>query len=163
MCLWVLITLSVTGCASRYAALSEIALVDLRLGEVTLFETGLIAVVRIDNEGSNSLPITGASYRLYLNDVDVGRGMTSESMTVPRLGSANQKVLFQLNHISLISRIQSLLESNQFSYKISGNVYVSEGFFRDRKIPVEHSGRLDLKLKSWNGELLPVYPEGRPE
>jgi len=145
MCLWVLVTLSATGCASRYAALTEIALVDLRLGEVTLFETGLKAVVRIDNENPNSLPITGASYRLYLNDIDVGRGMTSESVTVPRLGSANQEVLFQLNHISLISRIQSLLESDQFGYKISGNVYVREGFCRDRKIQVEHSGRLDLK------------------
>jgi LEA14-like dessication related protein len=145
MCLWVFITLSVTGCASRNAALTEIALVDLRLGEVTLFETGLKTVVRIDNEGSNSLPITGASYRLYLNDIDVGRGMTSESVTVPRLGSANQEVLFQLNHISLISRIQSMLESNQFGYKISGYLYVKEGFCRDRKIPVEHTGSLDLK------------------
>ncbi len=145
MFLWVLITLSATGCASRYAALTEIALVDLRLGEVTLFETGLKAVVRIDNENPNSLPITGASYRLYLNDIDVGRGMTSESVTVPRLGSASQEVLFRINNISLISRIQSLLESNQFSYKISGHVYVSEGFGPDRRVPVEHTGRLDLK------------------
>jgi LEA14-like dessication related protein len=143
--LWVFVTLLATGCTSRYAAMPEIALVDLRLGEVTLLETGLKAIVRIDNEGRYPLHINGGVYRLYLNDIDVGKGMTSERLTVPRLGSANQEILFHLNHISLISRIQSLLESNQFSYKISGHAYVSGGLGFERGIPVEHTGQLDLK------------------
>lgn len=143
--LWVFVTLLATGCASRYTAMPEIALVDLRLGEVTLLETGLKAIVRIDNESRYPLQINGGVYRLYLNDIDVGKGMTSERLTVPRLGSANQEILFRLNNISLISRIQSLLESNQFSFKISGHVYVSGGFGLGKAIPVEHTGGLDLK------------------
>ena len=143
--LWVFVTLLATGCTSRYTAMPEIALVDLRLGEVTLLETGLKAIVRIDNEGQYPLHINGGVYRLYLNDIDIGKGMTSERLTVPRLGSANQKILFRLNNISLISRIQSLLDSNQFSYKISGYAYVSGGLGFERGIPVEHTGGLDLK------------------
>jgi LEA14-like dessication related protein len=144
MWLWLFIALLIAGCASRYTARPEIALVDLSLGEITLLETGLNAVVRIDNEGQYPLRINGGVFRLFLNDIDVGRGMTSAGVTVPRLGSANQEVLFRLNNISLISRIQSLLESNQFSYKISGNVYVSGGLGFERGVPVEHTGRLDL-------------------
>jgi LEA14-like dessication related protein len=68
-------------------------------------------MVRIDNESRYPLHINGRVYRLYLNDIDVGKGMTSETLTVPRLGSANQEILFHLNNIRLISRIQSLLES----------------------------------------------------
>jgi LEA14-like dessication related protein len=145
MWLWLFVALLAAACASRYGAKPEIALVDLRLGEVTLLETGLNAVVRIDNESPYSLSINGAVFRLFLNDIDVGRGMTSERINIPRLGSANQEVLFRLNNISLISRIQSLLESNQFSYKISGRVYTGGGFGLGKEIPVEHTGRLDLK------------------
>jgi LEA14-like dessication related protein len=144
MWLWLFVALLASGCASRYTAMPEIALVDLRLGEVTLLETGLKAIVRIDNESRYPLHINGGVYRLYLNDIDIGKGMTSERLTVPRLGSANQEILFRLNNISLISRIQSLLESDKFSYKISGHVYVSGGFGLDRRIPIEHTGSLDL-------------------
>jgi LEA14-like dessication related protein len=144
MLLYLFVTLASTGCTSRHVALPEIALVDLRLDEVTLLETGLKVVVRIDNEGQNPLRINGGLYRLYLNGIDVGRGMTSENVTVPRLGSANQEILFRLNNIRLISRIQSILASNQFSYNIRGHVYVSGGFGHDRRFPVEHTGRLDL-------------------
>lgn len=145
MWLWLFVALLATACASRYGAKPEIALVDLRLGEVTLLETGLNAVVRIDNESPYSLSINGGVFRLFLNDIDVGRGMTSERINIPRLGSANQEVLFRINNLSLITRIQSLLESDQFSYKIRGHVYVSGGPGFERRIPVEHTGRLDLK------------------
>ena len=144
MWLWLFIALLIAGCASRYLVRPQIALVDLRPGEVTLLETGLNAIVRIDNEGRNPLRINGAVFRLYLNDIDIGRGMTAESVSVPGLGSANQEVLFRLNNISLISRIQSLLEADQFTYKISGHVYIG-GFGPDRRIPVEHTGSLNLK------------------
>ena len=138
------VLLVMTGCAARQVARPEIALVDLQVGEVTLLETGLRAIVRVDNEGQNPLRINGAVYRLYLNDIDVGRGMSSESITVPRLGSANQEVFFRINNIGLISRIHSLVESDQLSYKIGGHVYLDRGFGPDRRVAVERSDRLDM-------------------
>ncbi len=143
--IWWVIALLMVGCASIYSVKPEIALVDLRLGEVTLLETGLNAVVRIDNEGRYPLRINGAVFRLFLNDIDVGKAMTSEGVTVPRLGSANQEVLFRISNLSLITRIQSLMESDQFNYKISGHVYVGSGLGFGGRIPVEHTGRLNLK------------------
>lgn len=73
MWLWLFIALLIAGCASRYTARPQIALVDLRLGEVTLLET------------------------------------------------------------------------DQFRYKISGHVYIGGGFGADKRIPIEHIGSLNLK------------------
>lgn len=145
LCTIFLFVWCLSGCASRQIAQPQIALVDLQLGDVTLLETGLEAIVRIDNEGQQPLRLSGAVYRLYLNDIDVGRGMSSKAVTVPRLGSATQKVVFRLSNISLISRIVPLFESNQFSYKISGHVYLPGSFGYDRKVAVERSSRFNLK------------------
>lgn len=144
--IWICISIALitTGCTSRHMAQPEIALVDLQLSEVTLLETGLKAVVRIDNEGRRPLRINGAVYRLYLNDIDVGRGMNSERLTIQGLGSSEQEIVFRISNIGLVSKIQSLMESRHFSYKISGHVYASGGLGFDKSVPVERTGRLDF-------------------
>lgn len=142
---WLFSALLISGCASIYDVKPQIALIDVRLGEVNLFETDLNTIIRIDNEGRNSLCINGGVFRLFLNDINIGRGMIPDSFTVPGLESVTRPVLFRLYNLTLISRLQSLLESDQFSYKLSGYVYICGVLGLNGKIPVEHKGSLDVK------------------
>ena len=146
------------ACASMQIAPPDVTLTDIRLGEITFLETSLIATVRIQNEETRAFEIDGASYRLYLNGIDVGKGTSDQRLSVPRLSSAQQRVVFRLNNLSFITKIQSLVESRDFSYRIDGKLYLPGGFGLGRSISVRREGRFDLSpmdhpQRHYRGEL----------
>jgi LEA14-like dessication related protein len=132
------------GCASMRLEKPDIKLMDLKLGEVTLLETSMIARMRIENENNEALHISGGVYRLSLNDIDVGKGMSDEHITVPALGSATQEVTFHLSNLDFITRLRSLIESQDFSYRVDAKLYLAGGFGFGQAIRASREGRFDF-------------------
>lgn len=132
------------GCASMGSLEPpDLNLVDLQLTDATLFETTLEAQIRISNPNPDPLTIAGASFKMVLNDRKLGRGLTSESVTIPRLTSEVVDVTFHVNNATAILRLKEILEQQSVDYTVTGKVYV-ESSFGTRKVKVESQGRFDL-------------------
>ena len=116
----------------------DLQLADIQFGEVRAFETELRVGVRIENDNPRPLEITGASYRIYVNDVYLGKGMSSQSVSVPALGSAVQTVKIEISNITLLPKVQQLLNTEGFAYRIEGRLY-REGLLSS--VPVNEAGR----------------------
>ncbi len=121
----------------------EVTLTDLEVTEVTVFETSLLAKLRITNPNPDSITIDGASFKLYIEDKKVGTGTTKESFALDRLDSSVIDVVFHINNASAILRLKEIFQDNDVSYGVRGALF-TEGAFGTRKIRIEKTGRLDL-------------------
>jgi LEA14-like dessication related protein len=122
----------------------DVTLANLKVTEVTVFETTLMAQLRITNPNPEAFTIDGASFKLYLEDKKVGTGTSKESFTVDRLDSSVVDVIFHINNASALLRIRDILESDDVSYGVRGGLY-TQGTFGTKKLKVEKTGRIDLK------------------
>ena len=140
----------VTGCASMTTIEPpEVTLVNLKFTEVTLFETTMIASLRLTNPNPEAFAVQGASFKLYLDDHKVGTGVTSEVFSVERLDSHVVDATFHINNASALLRIRNIVEQKDVSYKVASILY-TEGTFGTKKVKSEHSGRLDLETININ-------------
>lgn len=140
----VLVAIMAAGCAS-YGSREplEVTLADLRISEVTVFETTLLAKLRITNPNPEPFAIDGASFKLILEDRKIGSGTTPESFVVERLDSTVVDAVFHINNASALLRLRDILEQKDVSYGISGSLF-RQGGLGTRKIRIEKTGRLDL-------------------
>jgi LEA14-like dessication related protein len=133
-----------TGCASlERAEPPEVTLVDLRVGEVTVFETALDATVRISNPNPDPLELEGASFKLRIDGHKVGSGTVPEPVTVPRLGSVTVDAGFHLSNLAALRRLQEILESGTVAYALEGKLFVRRSWGRST-LRFDSGGRVDL-------------------
>ena len=118
-------------------------LVDLEVGEITLFEATLVAKIRVSNPNPDPLQFTGGSLKLLLDDRKIGTAMTSQAFSVAGFSSTVIDMTVHVNTASAITRIPALLEKDSLSYGVRGALY-SQGSFGTHKHVVERSGSLDL-------------------
>jgi LEA14-like dessication related protein len=132
------------GCASMASIEPlDVTLANLNITEVTVFETTLVAKLRITNPNPEALSIEGASFKLYLEDKKVGSGTCNEAFSVERLDSTVIDVLFHLNNASAVLRLKDILEDDEVRYGIRGGLFL-QGTFGSKKLKVEQTGRIDL-------------------
>jgi LEA14-like dessication related protein len=133
-----------SGCSTLERPSPEISLVDVTIGEVKLLETELIADVRIQNDSDQPLSLSGAVYRLYLNDIDVGKALSDERIDVPRLGSTTQRVTFHISNLGFVTKIQSLIDAKHFSYRIQAKLFSEQLLGLARTINAVYEGRIEV-------------------
>ena len=123
----------------------DVTLSNLNFTEVTVFETTLIAKLRITNPNPEAFAIEGGSFKLYLEDKKVGTGTTNESFTVERLDSYVVDVTFHINNASALLRLKDIIETkdNEISYGVRGGLF-TQGAFGTKKLRVEKSGVIEL-------------------
>ncbi len=102
----------------------EVNVADLRFGQVTVFETTAYFTLRIQNPNDEELIVKGATYDLSLNGIRIGKGLSNEQVTVPRLGSAMQRVEVSISNVNILTRIQELVNAPQVDYKVDAVLYV---------------------------------------
>ena len=138
------LVVAVLGCTSMGSIEPlEVTLANLKVTEVTVFETTLVAKLRITNPNPEAFTIEGASFKLYLEDKKVGMGTSKESFTVDRLDSSVIDVIFHINNASALLRIKNILEDDDVSYGIRGGLY-TQGTFGTKKLKVDKMGTIDL-------------------
>jgi len=115
----------------------------VKITEVTVFETTLIAKLRITNPNPEALTIDGGSFKLTLDEKKVGTGTASETFTVERLDSTVIDAIFHINNASALLRLQGILQKKDVTYGIQGSLF-TQGSFGTKKIRIEKTGRLDL-------------------
>lgn len=133
----------------------EVHLENIMVDEASLFQTGLVFSLRVDNENDQPLSIKGGSHRIYLNDVYVGKGLSSESFTVPGFGSAETDVTVHVSNLAVLSKIVPLLESKELSYRLESYL-VTVGKYRNRKVRVIKSDSFTFDQLPDTSKLTPL-------
>jgi LEA14-like dessication related protein len=132
------------GCAtlSREGGIA-VSLVSIRPVETSLFETTAELTLRITNESTQPLALAGSTHRLYLNGTYVGRAVTNEKLSIPKLGTSTQKLTAHLENLALMRKAQELGNVPTVDYRIDSRLLAADeegggGF------TTTSSGQLDL-------------------
>lgn len=141
--LFLLLAVFLGGCASMQTPLEspQVSLTDLRLLDATLFEQRYALKIRVQNPNPVALPINGMNFRLDINDVELGQGVSDQAVTVPAYGEA----VFEINLVSNFARIVNqirALESGKgqsLRYRLAGGIGVAD---RLGKLPFDYQGEI---------------------
>jgi len=120
----------------------QVHLTDIRLLPGGLLEQRFEVDLRLGNPNDFDLELDGLTFEVELNDRPFARGLSNQSVTVPRLGEAELRVVASTTLIDVVQQMLVLGERSDLSYRIAGVVYL-RGTAR-RKVPYETSGRLRL-------------------
>lgn len=120
--------LVVSGCSFHRGEKPEVSLVDVVFSDLTLFETTARFKVRVTNPNNFPLTLEGGRHDIYLNNIHLGKGTSDSVVEIPRFGSATDEVLVHISNFSIISRIQSLINSTTLDYRVDSDIFVKGGF-----------------------------------
>ena len=131
------------SCATMQSPLEapNVSLTDLRLLDATLFEQRFALKIRVQNPNPVALPVNGMNFQLDINDVELGRGVSDQAVTVPAFGEA----VFEINLVSNFARIVNqirALESGKgqnLRYRLAGGISVAN---RIGKLPFDYQGEI---------------------
>ncbi len=109
------------GCGG--ASGPSVSLVNLRFQDATVLETTAVFTLRLSNESPAAVQFNGEGHTIYLNGLYVGKGLSDQTVAVPRLGTATHEVTVHLSNLALATRLKAILESKGFDYRIRSTFY----------------------------------------
>ncbi len=119
----------------------QVYLVNLALGESTVWETAVNFTIRIQNELPEPVLLNGAVHKIYLNGTYVGEGLSNERLEIPRLSTATQSVTVYLRNVTMLTKLRGTIDAQAVDYKMTSLLYTeSQGRYR-----AVRESRLDLK------------------
>jgi LEA14-like dessication related protein len=130
----------ICGCGSK--STTTVNIVNVQFKDITAFETTATFTLRFSNEKPEPVRLTGGVHKIYMNGLYVGKGLSSEALELPRLGTAMQDVTVHLSNIALATRLKPIIESQSFDYRVQSTLYGKSWFNRMHSVS---EGRLDLK------------------
>lgn len=129
--------LPLNGCTT----LGEIAaptlyLANISLTDATLFEQRYRLQFRIQNPNPVDLPIDGIAYELDINGKLFAQGVSNQSITVPRYGSALLDVEATSTLWDILQRAGDLQQSKieQLHYRLKGKLDIANG----KQVPFDY-------------------------
>ncbi|MCB0352388.1 MAG: LEA type 2 family protein [Bdellovibrionales bacterium] len=125
---FLLVCLLITGCSTHLNNPPRVTLADMTIGDVTVFETTVEVKLRIANRSPEPLSIRGGRFDISLNGIELGEGLSRDSVTIPGLDSRELVVPFQVSNLTFIRRIQRLVEASRFEYSLDGKLF-GTGFY----------------------------------
>jgi LEA14-like dessication related protein len=137
------------GCAGFGSRLEppKLSVVGVEFVRGDLFEQRFKARMRVQNPNDRSIAVRGVSYTLHIGGEELGRGLSGSSFTVPALGEAEFDMLVTVNLAGTVMRLLERARSDglpdSLSYRLRGEVKLSEGFVRT--IPFDEKGAVKLR------------------
>lgn len=141
-----LILLLLAGCAAVPSRIDPpgVSLADLRPQGFTLLEQTYLLTLRVQNPNDFDIPIDGLSYRLEVNDEELASGVSSQSVTLPRFGSALIEVEAVSSLAGLFRQIIALQQEGKggvLRYRLVGKI---SGGKLWPSVPFDHRSELRL-------------------
>jgi LEA14-like dessication related protein len=131
------------GCAAlpKYEA-PKLSVVALKMQGGDFFSQRILVRMRVFNPNERALPVTGISYRIEVNDAELGEGATSAPFTVPSMGEVEFDMQVTANLAGALAKLLSRRNSEEMSYRLVGSVKLASGLLR--RIPFDERGRVKL-------------------
>lgn len=144
---WLLAVLGgllLAGCASLTAPQEspEVFLVDVSQAKEPggLLEQRVTIDLRIRNPNDRELTITGLDFFLDVNGTRLARGLSNQTVTVPRLGEAMLSVTASTTIMDMVRQLTKLTQSQDFTYAVKGHIHLDHGWAS--RLPFESAGTL---------------------
>jgi LEA14-like dessication related protein len=119
-----------------------VALVSVRFEDATPLETTAKFTLRLSNENTEPVHITGEVHKIFLNGLYVGKGLSDQTLDLPRLSTTTHDVTVHLSNIALVTRLKPIIESKSFEYRVAS---VFHGKSWMDRMSSENTGKLELK------------------
>ena len=137
-------TLLLTGCASALKLEApKLSVVSMKVQSADIFSQRMQIRMRVQNPNDRELPIKGITYRIEVNDAELGQGQTDAAFVVPALGEAEFDMQFTANLATALSKLLGRKGADSIDYRLRGEVALSSGFLRH--IPFDERGSVKLK------------------
>lgn len=136
---------ALAGCVSalKFEA-PKLSVVTLKVQSADIFSQRMQVRMRVQNPNDRELPIKGITYRIEVNDAELGQGSADTPFVVPAMGEAEFDMVFTANLATALSQLLSRKGSSQtIDYRLRGEVALSSGFLRH--IPFDERGSVKLK------------------
>ena len=122
----------------------KLSVVSLRMQSADIFAQRLQVRMRVMNPNDRELPIQGISYRIEVNETQLGEGETDAAFVVPAKGEAEFDMTVTTNLASSLSKFFARgSKPESLDYRLVGSVALSSGFLR--RIPFDERGSVKLK------------------
>ena len=132
------------GCAAlpKYET-PKLSVVALKMQGGDFFSQRVQVRLRVFNPNARELPISGITYRIEINDAEVGNGSTSAPFTVPAMGEVEFDMQITANLAGALAKLLSRRNSSEeLAYRLVGDVSLTSGFLR--RIPFDERGKVKL-------------------
>jgi LEA14-like dessication related protein len=125
----------------------NVSLTDLNVRDIGMFEQRYVIRLRVQNPNPQPLPITGMAYRVNLNDIEFGRGVSRQSVTVPAYGETVVELDLVSSLWQLFERVRDLQSGHAeaITVGIVGDVNLAN---RSAELPFAFQGQLRNPLSS---------------
>ncbi len=138
---FLLVAILLCGCGGG-ASGPSVTLVSVKFEDATALETTAKFTLRLSNENTEPVHITGEVHKIYLNGLYVGKGLSDQTLDLPRLSTATHDVTVHLSNIALVTRLKPIIESKSFEYRVAS---VFHGKSWMNRMKSENTGKLELK------------------
>jgi LEA14-like dessication related protein len=121
----------------------KLSVVSLKMQGGDIFSQRMLVRMRVFNPNARELPVKGITYRIEVNDAELGQGATSAPFTVPSMGEVEFDMQITANLAGALARLLSRRNSSEeLAYRLVGDVNLASGFLR--RIPFDERGRVKL-------------------
>lgn len=134
--------LQLGGCSVGEPVPPQVAVVNLRMLDSTLFEQRFEINFRIGNPNDFALPLDGLTFDLEVNGESFARGFSNQRITIPRLGEGKVSVAASTTLVELLRQMQLLAGRTDLTYRLRGFAYVDS--LNRRTVPYETEGSFRL-------------------
>ncbi|MBU2489153.1 MAG: LEA type 2 family protein [Proteobacteria bacterium] len=141
----------------------EVNLADIRLEDITVFESTFTVMLRVQNRNPVALPLTGAELDLSLNGTKLLSALSDSRESIPAMGSMVIPVKAHVSNLKVIPFLAGILREVQseqglqkVDYGLKGLVHLQRGFFSLPSLSFSNSGELSLAtVQKLHDSLLP--------
>lgn len=133
-----------SGCATAPdTSLLDVKLKNLRFVQSQVLETDAVFTIRIENESPEAVMLTGGVHKFYIDGTLLGKGLSDETVQIPRLSSVTQEITVHLSNLTMARKIQPIITSRRVQTRAESLLYASFGL-QERKVKVTHETTLDV-------------------
>ena len=90
------------------------------------------------------MTLEGASFKLRLEDYKIGRGLSSEIVTIERLETSVLNVTFHVNNAVVLLQLREILQQEAVDYGVQAVLY-TRGSWGTKKLKVDREGRFEFE------------------
>jgi LEA14-like dessication related protein len=132
------------GASALQLEAPKLSVVTMKVQSADIFSQRMQIRMRVQNPNDRELPVKGITYRIEVNDAELGQGSADTPFVVPAMGEAEFDMVFTANLATALSQLLARKGSSQnIDYRLRGEVALSSGFLRH--IPFDERGSVKLK------------------